>query len=204
MIVRRVIEKLLGKDRAAKFRIYSNVTDLSSISRRYFVIGFFDGVLTIMGLVLGAHLSGEANATVIFSAGIATSLALGISSGWGAYEAERVEQTLSALEKRRALLKMDGEQCLIDDAHDFAMKVSSFVHAIAPIPAGVLPLVPYLFLEENMAFLVSLLTGFTLLFIVGVSMGRVSRSNLIKSGARMVLAGVATLLIVTLLSPAHF
>lgn len=201
--MKNLVELLFGRERAERLRLYTRITDLASISRRYFVIGFFDGVLTVMGLILGAHLSGEANSSIILSAGIATSLALGISSGWGAYEAERVEQKLSAFEKRRALLKRDGEQCLIDEAHDFAMKVSSFVHAIAPIPAGIIPLIPYVFLDENTAFYTAIATGFALLFAVGVSMGKVGKTNLIKSGIRMVLAGVVTLLIVTILNPAH-
>jgi len=198
------LSKIAGKERIRKYRIYSRMTDIGSISRRYFVIGFFDGVLTIMGLVLGAHLSGEASGQMIFTAGVATALALGISSGWGAFEAERVEQKLLAMKKRRALLKADGEQCLIDDAHGFAMRVSSLVHAIAPIPAGILPITPYLFLREADAFPVSIAIGFLLLFAVGMSMGRVSKENLLKSGVRMIVAGVLTLLVVTALSPAHF
>lgn len=180
------------------------MTDISSVSRRYFVIGFFDGVLTVMGMVLGAHLSGEASRDLILSAGIATSLALGISSGWGAYEAERVEQRLMALEKKKALLKLDDEKCLIEEAHMFATKISSLVHAIAPIPAGIIPLIPYVFLPENLAFLLALLIGFLLLFIVGISLGKVSKENVVKSGARLVLAGVVTLVVVTILSPAHY
>ncbi len=198
------LSKIAGKERIRKYKIYSRMTDIGSISRRYFVIGFFDGVLTIMGLVLGAHLSGEASGQMIFTAGVATALALGISSGWGAFEAERVEQKLLAMKKRRALLKADGEQCLIDDAHGFAMRVSSLVHAIAPIPAGILPITPYLFLREVDAFPVSIAIGFLLLFAVGMSMGRVSKENLLKSGVRMIVAGVLTLLVVTALSPAHF
>jgi len=202
-VVNDLISKIAGSERVRRYRIYSRMTDIGSISRRYFVIGFFDGVLTIMGLVLGAHLSGEASGQMIFTAGVATALALGISSGWGAFEAERVEQKLMAREKRRALLKPDGEQCLIDDAHGFAMKISSVVHAIAPIPAGILPIAPYLFLKESEAFPVAIATGILLLFAVGMSLGRVSKENLLKSGIRMVLAGVLTLMVVTILSPAH-
>jgi len=202
-----MVQKLLPKIKEwgwfRKLRIYGGMTDLYSISRRYFVIGFFDGVLTVMGMILGAHLSGEASRELIISAGIATSLALGISSGWGAFEAERVEQKILASEKRRALLKAENEQCLIDDAHEFTMKVGSFVHAIAPIPAGMIPLIPYLFFKESTAFLIAIPLGLIMLFLVGLSMGRVARENILKSGVRMALAGLVTLLIVTVLSPSH-
>ncbi len=192
------------EEKLRKYKIYAEMTDLSSISRRYFVIGFFDGVLTVMGMVLGAHLSGEASKSLILSAGVATSLALGISSGWGAYEAERVEQRLMAMEKRKALLKLNEEHCLIEEAHMFATKVSSFVHAFAPIPAGITPLIPYIFFPEKLAFMLALAIGMLLLFLVGVGMGKVSKDNMIKSGVRMILAGIVTLIVVTILSPAHY
>uniref|UniRef100_A0A7C4S553 TIGR00267 family protein n=1 Tax=Geoglobus ahangari TaxID=113653 RepID=A0A7C4S553_9EURY len=196
--------RYLFEEKIKKYKIYTQITDLFSISRRYFVIGFFDGVLTVMGMVLGAHLSGKATKEIILSAGIATSLALGISSGWGAYEAERVEQKLTALEKKRALLMMNEKKCLIEEAHTFAMRVSSLIHAIAPIPAGIIPLIPYIFLPENLAFLFTLAIGFLLLFIVGIALGNVSKENVLKSGVRLVLAGIVTLVIVTILSPAHY
>lgn len=103
----KIVEKIRNaiSERVHNVRIYCQMTDIISISRRYFVIGFFDGVLTILGMVMGAHLSGKASAEIILTAGVATALALSISSGWGAYEAERVEQTLEADEKRKMLLR---------------------------------------------------------------------------------------------------
>lgn len=109
-----------------------------------------------------------------------------------------------ALEKKRALLKMDNEKCLIEEAHKFATKVSSLVHAVAPIPAGIIPLIPYLFLPEDLAFMLALAIGLILLFVVGVALGNVSKENVLKSGVRLVLAGVITLVVVTILSPAHY
>jgi len=185
-----------------KLKIYASMTDLVTISRRYFVIGFFDGVLTVMGMLIGAFLSGISSEAVI-SAGIATSLALGISSGWGAFEAERVEQKVAAMEKRRSLLKFENDYCLIDEAHNFAMKISAIVHAIAPIPAGIIPLIPYVFLPAREAFPYAVLIGLFLLFIVGLMLGRISKENVIKSGLRLVLAGILTLIFVSILNPVH-
>jgi len=185
-----------------RIKIYASMTDLVTISRRYFVIGFFDGVLTIMGMLIGAYLSGVPSEAVV-SAGVATSLALGISSGWGAFEAERVEQKIAAMEKRRSLLKNDDDYCLIDEAHSFAMKVSSIVHAIAPIPAAILTLLPYIFLPSGKAFPYAIAIGLSLLFLVGLTLGKIAKENIVKSGLRLVLAGIVTLIIVTILNPSH-
>ncbi len=184
-------------------KLYTLMTDLTSTSRRYFVIGYFDGVLTILGMIIGAHLSGEASANLILSAGVATALALGISSAWGAFEAERVEQMLLKLEKKRAML-VDSQGCIIDRAHKFATYISSAVHGIAPIIAALIPLIPYTILKEDYAFIASLTIGFASLFIVGLILGKIGKCNVFLSGLRMVLAGVVTVIVISVLSPSHF
>ncbi len=193
--------------RIKKFRenvgIYSEMTDIMSVSRRYFIIGFFDGILTILGLIIGAHLVGEASSRLVISAGFATGLALGISSAWGAFEAERIEQKIMKDEKERALL-ISSRECSIDRAHRFAAYVSSAVHGIAPILAALIPIIPYVLLPPDDAFIVAVSLGLASLFVVGAVMGRVAKFNVVVSGIRMLLAGVVTAVVVVVLSPSHF
>ncbi|WP_290598231.1 MULTISPECIES: VIT1/CCC1 transporter family protein [unclassified Archaeoglobus] len=195
------------RDRIKKFKgeleLYSRMTDIASVSRRYFVIGFFDGVLTILGMIIGAHMAGEASSRLILSAGVATALALGISSSWGAFEAERIEQKIMKDRKERALL-INSKECSIDRAHRFAAYVSSIIHGVAPIVAAFIPLLPYVFLPIEEAFTVAVSLGFASLFVVGSIMGRVAKFNIVLSGLRMLLAGIFTALLVTILSPSHF
>jgi len=195
------------KDRIKKVRervnLYIEVTDLISVSRRYFIIGFFDGVLTILGLIIGSHISGEISARLIITAGVATALALGISSSWGAYEAERIEQKIMKDQKERALL-VNSRESSIDRAHRFAAYVSSIIHGISPIIGAILPISPYAFLPLDEAFVASLTIGFASLFILGAFMGKMAGYNIFVSGFRMFLAGVLTALIVIFLSPIHF
>jgi VIT family len=68
--------------------------DLLPIARRYFVIGAFDGALTIMGVILGAYAAGELTKNLVLVAGSATAIALSVSSAVGAYEAERIESSI--------------------------------------------------------------------------------------------------------------
>ncbi len=54
------------------------MTNAWSLARRYLVIGAFDGVLTMLGMILGYYFSGEIlNSKIIFTTGIAASVALG-------------------------------------------------------------------------------------------------------------------------------
>ncbi len=194
-----MFEKL--REKIETYRLYSSMTDLVPVARRYFVIGYFDGALTVLGLIMGAHLSGKATPEVILSAGVATAIALGISSGWGAYEAERVEQAAMKHERDRAMLKNVGG--IIERAHRFAILVSSMVHAVSPVVASLIPLVFYAFLPVNEAFPFAIATCLIQLFVVGAFMGKVSKTNVLASGIRLVLAGIVTLLVVMILSPSH-
>jgi predicted membrane protein (TIGR00267 family) len=187
----------------SRLKFYRQVTDLESVSRRYFVIGFFDGILTVLGMITGAHLSGEVSSRLIISAGFATAFALGISSAWGAFEAERVEQKIMKKEKEKALLVND-RSCAIDEAHKFATYISSTIHGIAPIVAAVIPLMPYILLPVDEALIIALASGLASLFIVGAMMGRIAGFNFVISGLRMFLAGIVTMFVVAILSPTHF
>ncbi len=189
------------KEKLELYRLYCSMTGLVPIARRYFIIGYFDGALTILGLIMGAYLSGNASAKVVISAGVATAIALGISSGWGAYEAERVEQIARKMEKDRAMLRSVGG--IVERAHKFAILVSSAVHAISPIIASLIPLSFYALLPLNEAFPLAVVTGLFQLFVVGAFMGKISKTNIIFSGLRLVLAGLITLVIVLVLSPSH-
>jgi len=189
------------REKIETYRLYSSMTNLAPIARRYFIIGYFDGALTILGLIMGAHLSRKATPEVVISAGVATAIALGISSGWGAYEAERVEQTAVKIERDKAMLRSVGG--IVERAHSFAILVSSLVHAVSPVIASLIPLVFYVFLPVDEAFPFAIATGLLQLFVVGAFMGKVSRGGILRSGFRLVLAGIVTLAIVLLLSPSH-
>ena len=88
-----------------RLRLAVEMHDLLPIVRRYFVIGAFDGALTIMGVILGAYAAGALHRQIVIFAGAAAGIALAMSSAVGAYEAERIESTLEHKEVERAMLK---------------------------------------------------------------------------------------------------
>ncbi len=177
----------------ARARYYDKLTGVFSISRRYFVIGAFDGALTVLGLILGAA-SHSNNPGLILAAGLATSVALAISSLFGAYEAERVEQDLERQGLEAAMLtEVRGDMVA---AVRFASRVSPIIHGAGTMVAGLLPLVPFLLVPSVLPFgdavvWASLLT-FGFLFFLGAYLGTITKRSLAVGGLRLVAVALAT------------
>src|SRR5437016_14681854 len=65
-----------------RIREYDEITNVGPIIRRYFVIGAFDGALTVLGVIIGAFAVGasEAQHALILSASSGSAIGLAVSS----------------------------------------------------------------------------------------------------------------------------
>lgn len=172
--------------------------------RRYAVMNAFDGVMTVLGIVLGSQLLGGGHAPHIVGAGVGASLAMGVSGASGTYMAEMAEQERKIKEIEEAMLT-NLEDSILGRAHRQAALISAMVDSLAALLAGLAVVSPYAaavagILTEAAAFYVSLLISFGMLFVLGVFLGRVSGRNLILSGFKALAFGVATLLLLLLLN----
>ncbi len=183
----------------ARIRDYSEITNVGPILRRYFVIGAFDGALTILGIILGAFVAGasEHEKSLILAMSFSAAIALAISSTVGAYEAERIEKKIAQMSMERAMLSEMSE--MHKDAFQFAAIASAVVHGIAPLVAGLVPVVPFLLLPFADAALWSVAITLAGLFVMGVYMGRLAKEHVFVSGMRLVVAGLATAIILWLI-----
>jgi predicted membrane protein (TIGR00267 family) len=93
-----------------KFKTYSKITNLWSIARRYFVNNFYDGMLTILGILLGFFtlILKEGQSSVVshfvILTGLGTSMSMFISGITGSYLSERAEQKKLKEELNQAML----------------------------------------------------------------------------------------------------
>ncbi len=184
-----------------RVRDYADITNVGPIIRRYFVIGAFDGALTILGVVIGAFVAGasEADKPLVLAASLSAGIGLAISSAVGAYEAERVEKKLDQYTIERAMLtKMSEEH---RDAFRFAAVLSALVHGIAPLIAAIVPIVPFYFLDVRSATVAAITVTLLLLFIIGTYLGRLVRDRFFLTGLRFVAAGLGTAVLLWLLGP---
>jgi len=195
-----------------KLREYGELTDLGSLSRRYFVIGTFDGALTILALVIGAYAGSVAHVQepelieklgqVIFTTGLALGIGLGISSFFGAYESERIERRIERKKlEKQMLTKMKGT--IYDDAAKFAILWSSFVHGISPMIASWIPIIPFLIMDVHRASIASIAISLFILFATGMYLGRVAKRSMMMSGLRFLLIGIVTAIICQFVGVVH-
>lgn len=181
-----------------RLKEYDEITNVGPIIRRYFVIGAFDGALTVLGIIIGASAFGdvEAHKALIISASLGASVALAVSSAVGAYEAERVEKKLDIRTIERALLARLSEEHR--EAFRFAAILSALVHGIAPLIAALLPVIPFGFLDAQTATIAAIGITLVILFALGVYLGNLVRERVLVTGLRFVAAGIGTAFILWL------
>src|SRR2546426_10515068 len=182
-----------------RIREYDEITNVGPIVRRYFVIGAFDGALTVLGIIIGAVGAGatQAHKPLILSAAVGAAVALAVSSAVGAYEAERVEKKLDITTIERALLARLSEEH--KEAFQFAAIVSAAVHGAAPLLAALLPLIPFFFLEVGSATIAAIVVALVLLFVIGAYLGNLVRERVVVTGLRFAAAGLATAVVLWLM-----
>ena len=182
-----------------RWREYSEITNIGPILRRYFVIGAFDGALTVLGIIFGGIVAGatEEHRNLVLAMSFSAAIALAASSLVGAYEAERVEKRITQMSIERAMLSEISETHR--DAFMFAARAGAIVHGVAPLIAGLVPVIPFLFLPFSTATWTSFIITFSGLFAMGAYMGTLAKEQVIVTGTRFVIAGLATALLIWLL-----
>ncbi|MFX1474318.1 MAG: VIT1/CCC1 transporter family protein [Promethearchaeota archaeon] len=192
-----------------RIKIYWRMADLGSLTRRYIVIGAFDGALTIVAIVLAALASvllasSLIDPETIIISGLGAAVGLAISSGWGAYEAERVERRLE-LDELEHVMHRSMEKSLQVQAIRFATLWGGLVHAMAPLPAALIPLIPIVIFPAEFVIAAISSVVITLIFLMclGVWMGRTAKINPLTTGLRMVLAGLITAAICAVIGAVH-
>lgn len=178
---------------AKRIKRYASRPEVETIARRYFILGAFDGALTILGVIIGAAASGNLDARLVMSAGIGGGIALSISSTVGAYEAERIEGKANGKETGRRSMRMWQK------GHRIEALIPALVHGVAPLIAAAVPVIPFLIFDLNTAAVASVTITLSFLFLMGLYLGSVAKERMIFTGIRFMLIGIVTSLLIVFL-----
>ena len=145
---------------------------------RNFVFGVEDSLVSTVGLLSGISIAGMEIKT-IFVTGIVLIFVEAFSMAVGSFLSEySAEGYLRQAEAPLGRPVLNGA----------IMFVSYFI-------SGFIPLFPYILLQQNAAFRLSIALSLAALFILGIIGAEFSRLNWIKSGLRMMLVGGAAIVV---------
>jgi predicted membrane protein (TIGR00267 family) len=172
------------------------VTHAHLIARRYFVVNGFDGALTMLGIITGFYGTGEADPAVIISACVGAAVALGVSGVTSAYISESAERARQFQALEDAMVAN-----LEDSVHGRARKlVPLFVAAVnglAPLSISLVIIAP-LWVSRYVDRVVfqpleaSIAVALIVIFLLGVFLGRISRTFWLLAGLRALLVALLT------------
>ncbi len=188
-----------------ELKAYDEMADISQIARRYFAMNAFDGVLTVIGILMGSWLARVGDAAIVISTGVATSIAMGISGLWGAYLTESAERKRELAELNRVTLS-DLNHTRVGRASRAAVVIVAIVDGISPALAAMLTLTPFFVAELlpdiRFAYGAALTIALVLLFALGAFLGQISHENRLLFGLKTILAGLISIAISWLLGAA--
>ena len=183
-------------------REYSRIAGVAEIARRYMAMNAFDGVLTMIGVLMGNYVAGVRSASVVIHTGMATSIAMGVSGLWGAYLTEAAERKRELAELERASLT-DLGQTRIGRASRVAVVIVALVDGLVPFVAALIVLLPLfaagLLGNILVSYALALVLALVGLFGLGAFLGHVSGRSLVGYGLRTLVAGIVSIALSLLL-----
>lgn len=189
-----------------ELREYSDIANIGEIARRYFAMNAFDGVLTIIGVLMGSYTARVHDTRIVIVTGFSTCIAMGISGLWGAYLTESAERKRDLDDLENHILT-DLSNTKIGRASRVAVIVVAVVDGLAPFLAALVVLLPFFFsgllADVVFSYYASLGMALVVLFALGAFLGKVSKENLIISGVKMIGAGLVSILLSYFLGVEH-
>lgn len=172
-------------------KTYNRIAGILKITRRYFAVNGFDGVITSIGILLGNYIIDTAEHKNVLIAGLAVIISLFVSGIWSAYNSEVAERKKELDDLSESTL-YDLEETVISRAQRFATIILSVVNGFSPAFMAFIPLVPFLFgslIPIQYCYWTGFGLAFLILFGMGIFLGRISRTNILVSGIKMLVAG---------------
>ena len=173
------------------------------IIRRYAVVNGFDGALTMLGLLSGFRMVGDAPLATMIGACVGAAIALGVSGLTSAYLSESAE-------RRRALAELEAAMVTEIKGSDHARAAEllpwlvALVNGASPVLVSLLIITPLWLAGLGVALPFAPLpsavaVAFLCIFGLGAFLGRVAGTSWLWSGIKTLLIAVATMLLILLL-----
>jgi len=174
--------------------LFRELIKKNEIIRRYIVMNSFDGVLTILGIVIAMLVAGALEPNLVIISSIGVIIATGVSGIWGGYSAEKAERkrTLKTLEKH--LLRKLGKTRIEKEYKKMSLMMG-LANGLSSSIVSFILIIPFFLAQLNFigkieAYFYSILLIIIALFSLGWFVGGIAKEHKIKQGIEMIGAGV--------------
>jgi len=171
----------------------------NDIARRSFTKNGFDGVLTVLGVLIALFFAQVRDPSIIIFSCLGSGIAVGVSGLWGAYVTESAERThkVKLLEKH-LMRKLKGTK--LSEASQRASLIVALVDGLTPLIFMLLLLTPFLIpITIEYAFYASFTLSIILVSLLGVFLARISKGRVLIYVLKMLSATLAISLILFLI-----
>lgn len=182
---------------------YFRILKEEEIARRYFVMNSFDGLLTALGVIVAMFLAGIKTSQMVIVSCLGAAVSFFVSGVWSAYAAEKAEREKRLKRLEKHLLKDLDETKIRKKISQMSVLVA-LVNGFSPMLVILVILSPFVlsqltFIPVMTAFIFSFLLILLILFLLGLVVGKIAEKNLLRSGLKMLSAGIVVGIIISLL-----
>lgn len=180
------------------------ITNSNRIARRYFVTNGFDGVLAILGLLMGFRVNVTASLDIITGACLGAAVALFMSGITSAYISESAEK-----ERELRSLEQSMITSLDRSVHGQAARVMpwliALVNGLSPLCLALLVMLPLFLAKAQLLGGIppldaAIAAALLLTFLLGVFSGRLGERYWLWSGLRTLMIAVTTAITIFVLN----
>ncbi|MEM3555321.1 MAG: VIT1/CCC1 transporter family protein [Candidatus Micrarchaeia archaeon] len=161
--------------------------DIKHISQGI-AMGLMDGLITILGIIIGVGAATSDSRVVIIS-GLIGGISNSFGTSIGFYTSENAERG-----QQIAFYKKKSARSDLKYIHSSSEIIGSTVLSfLAGVVAHTLPIIPFfLFPSVYVGMIGSLIISIAMLFLLGYYIGKMNETNGMRSGVRYILLGVAS------------
>jgi len=179
--------------------LFKRSREIGPILRRFFINTLFDSTFVQLGIVISSILAVNEDLRLIIGTLVASSFALGISTGVSVYESEMLERERRVVDLEKALFRKLDNTVITENYKTYAM-ILAFLNFLTPLMCCGIILIPIIFaafqlLDRTIASWLSVVLALAILFTAGTYLGRLSKQNPFIKGLRMVIFGVLAFII---------
>jgi predicted membrane protein (TIGR00267 family) len=154
---------------------------------RYIILGTIDGILAILGIIVGLS-SATLDPGVIVKAALGGGIALCLTNGIGSYLAETAVEYGKLSEVEAALLQ-DLKDTRIEKITRHKIVIDSVLHGGSSFIGSLIPILPFVIIADGIAVYLSIGLALIALILLGLFSGKISGQSYLKSVIRMVTLG---------------